>query len=262
MGYKLIRSETDGAVTTLTLARPESLNALSLDMLAELTDAIDRALAAGTRAFVLTGEGRGFCAGADLKAAKARTDTTPMDPGAVLETIYNPFVRKLYDLPVPLVTAINGPAVGGGLGLALSSDIAVMSKSAYLLMSFVNIALAPDAGATWLVASCVGRARAMRMAMMAEKVYADEALAMGLVAYVTEDGEVLERAQEIAARFAAGPTQTLGLVKRQVNATVEMSFDDSLAAECDTQGICAVSEDYREAVTAFVEKRKPVFAGR
>lgn len=262
MAYQFITAETEDDVTTLKLARPDKLNAITPNVFAELNDAIDTALANGARAFVLSGEGRAFCSGADLMPDGAGYEGLPEDLGQIVEDHYNPFTRKLMDLPVPLVTAINGPAVGAGLSLALTGDIAVMAKSAYLLLAFVNIGLVPDAGATWLVASSIGRQRAMKMALMGEKVSADDALAMGLVAELADDDQTLARAQEIAARLAKGPSKAIGLIRKQVNSAVEESLTQTLENERDNQRTAGFTEDFKEAIAAFGEKRKPQFKGR
>lgn len=262
MAYQFITAETADDVTTLKLARPDKLNAITPNVFAELNDAIDTALANGTRAFVLSGEGRAFCSGADLMPDGAGYEGLPEDLGQIVEDHYNPFTRKLMDLPVPLVTAINGPAVGAGLSLALTGDIAVMARSAYLLLAFVNIGLVPDAGATWLVASSIGRQRAMKMALMGEKVSADDALAMGLVAELADDDQTLARAQEIAARLAKGPSKAIGLIRKQVNSAVEESLTQTLENERDNQRTAGFTEDFKEAIAAFGEKRKPQFKGR
>ncbi|HEX2794373.1 MAG TPA: enoyl-CoA hydratase-related protein [Croceicoccus sp.] len=262
MPYQFISVSREGDVTTLALARPEKLNAITPNVFRELTSAIDAALADGTRAFVLTGEGRAFCSGADLMPDGAGYDGLPEDLGGIIDEFYNPFTTKMMDLPVPVVTAINGPAVGAGLSLALTGDLIVMAESGYLLLAFVNIGLVPDAGATWLVAKSVGRQRAMKMAMMGEKVGAEEALAMGLVTEVAADDAVLARAQAIAARLAGGPSKAIGLIRGQVNAAVEQTLAESLMTERENQRDCGYSEDFKEAITAFGEKRKPVFKGR
>ncbi|MDR7102903.1 enoyl-CoA hydratase-related protein [Croceicoccus sp. BE223] len=262
MAYKFISVSRDDDVTTLMLARPEKLNAITPTVFVELTDAIDTALAEGTRAFVLTGEGRAFCSGADLMPDGAGYDGLPEDLGEIIDQFYNPFTAKLMDLPVPVVTAINGPAVGAGLSLALAGDLAVMAQGAYLLLAFVNIGLVPDAGATWLVAKSVGRQRAMNMALLGEKVSADDALAMGLVTEVAADDEVLARAQAIAAKLAGGPSKAIGLIRSQVNDAVAQTLTESLSTERDNQRACGYSEDFKEAIAAFGEKRKPVFKGR
>jgi 2-(1,2-epoxy-1,2-dihydrophenyl)acetyl-CoA isomerase len=249
---------TDGAVTTLTLSRPERLNALTPTMLDELRAGMADAVAGGARALVLTGEGRAFSSGADLAA----DGCLPDDLGAILDAHYNPLARAMADLPVPLVTAVNGPAVGAGMGFALSGDIVVAARSAYFMLAFANIGLVPDAGASWVVARAVGRARAMELALLGEQVMAEQALAMGLINRVEEDHRVLAEAQELAAKLAAGPTLALGMIRKQMAAALDVPFSQMLDIEHRNQTAAGRTRDFREAVTAFAQKRAPQFEGR
>lgn len=258
--YRTIRASSEGAVTTLTLARPQRMNALTPRLLGEMSAAIDAALADGCRALVLTGEGKAFCSGADLIGDEG--EVMPEDLGELLDSYYNPFVRKLADLPVPVVTAMNGPAVGAGLSVALAGDIVVMARSAYLLLAFVNIGLVPDAGATWLVAQAAGRARALDMALLGERMSAEEALAAGLVTRLADEGEMLAQAQAIAARLAAGPAVAVGLIRKQVAAALNATLNETLDAERENQRRAGFTADFKEAVAAFAEKRAPRFEGR
>ena len=262
MAYNFISASSDGPVTTLVIARPDKLNALTPNVFIELRAAMDDALANGCKTFVLSGEGRAFSSGADLQADGAGYEGLPEDLGQLLDDHYNPFTQYLMDLPVPLVTAINGPAVGAGLSLALAGDISVMARSAYVLLAFVNIGLVPDAGASWLVAASVGRARAMEMTLLGEKLSAEEARAVGLINRVVDDGDVLATAQAIAAKLAAGPGKAIGMIRSQVNAAVESTLNDVLTIERDNQRVLGYSEDFKEALAAFAEKRKPQFNGR
>ncbi|OCC24827.1 2-(1,2-epoxy-1,2-dihydrophenyl)acetyl-CoA isomerase [Croceicoccus estronivorus] len=262
MAYRFITVSSDGPVTTLSIARPDKLNALTPNVFAELSDAIEAALKDGARALVLSGEGRAFCSGADLQPDGAGYVGLPDDLGQLIDDHYNPFTRRLMDLPVPLVTAVNGPAVGAGLSLALAGDIVVAARSAYMLLAFVNIGLVPDAGASWLVAASVGRARAMEMALLGEKLPAAEAKAIGLVSRVVDDADVLAEAQAIAAKLAAGPGKAIGLIRNQINTAVESKLDDVLTLERDNQRVLGRSDDFKEAIAAFAEKRKPQFKGR
>ena len=186
----------------------------------------------------------------------------PDDLGALLETSYNPFIRKLAALDVPIVTALNGPAAGAGVSVALSGDIIVMAQSAYLLLAFVNIGLVPDAGATWMIARGAGRARALEMAMLGERMGADEAKAAGLVARVVPDAEALSAAQAIAAKLAAGPTRAIGAMRRQIAFALDNDIEATLALERDNQRFCGRTDDAAEAIGAFLEKRKPNFRGQ
>lgn len=260
MTYRYITASSAGAVTTLTLARPDKLNAMVLGVLDELTAALDAALAGGARALVLTGEGRLFCSGADL--TDDEMDEGMDDLGLGLETHYNPFLRKLAALDIPVITALNGPVAGGGVGLALSGDIVVMGQSGYILLPFANIGLVPDVGATWLIGRSIGRARLLEMALLGERLKADDAKAAGLVTRVVPDEEVLPVAQALAARLAAGPTRAFGAIRRQVAFALDNDFDATLDLERANQRLCGRTHDAAEAITAFGEKRKPTFKGQ
>lgn len=259
--YKTIRAEQADGVLTVTLNRPDRMNALTPRLFEEATAAIDAGIAAGARAVVLTGEGRAFCSGADLVADDADYAGMPEDLGALLDSHYNPFVRKLAGLDVPVVAAVNGPAVGAGLGLALTADIIVAARSAYLLLAFVNIGLVPDAGATWLVAKAVGRTKALEMALLGERISADDALAAGLVTRVVDDGAALAEAQAIARKLAAGPTIAIGMIRKQVAAALSQTLEESLVVERANQSRAGYTADFKEAVAAFAAKRPPQFKG-
>ena len=257
-----ITTHTAGNVTTLTIARPATLNALTTQVFTELTAAIDVALAAGTRAFVLTGEGRFFCSGADLGAGLGAAAGKTPDLGAIIDAHYNPFMRKLAALPVPVITAMNGPAAGAGVSLALAGDVVVAGRSAYLQLAFVNIGLVPDAGATWLVARSLGRARTMELCLLGEKLPAEEAKAAGLIARVVDDSDVLATAQGIAAKLAAGPGLAVAAIRAQVGFALDQGLEAVLDFERDNQRALGRSADFAEAIAAFGAKRKPEFQGK
>lgn len=260
MTYETITFDLTDRVATLAIDRPTRMNALTPRVFAELTAAIDAALEQGARAIVLTGTGGAFCSGADLVGDGGAP--MPRDLGESLDTSYNPFVRKVAALDVPFLTAINGPAVGAGLGLALLGDISVMARSAYVLLAFVNIGLVPDAGATWLVAKAAGRTKALEMALLGERVSADDALAAGLVTRVVDDAQVLAETQKLASKLAAGPSVAIGMIRKQVAAALSLDLDQSLAVERENQTRAGHTRDFAEAVRAFGEKRPPVFEGR
>ncbi len=260
MTYETITFDLTDRVATLAIDRPTRMNALTPRVFAELTAAIDAALEQGARAIVLTGTGGAFCSGADLVGDGGAP--MPRNLGESLDTSYNPFVRKVAALDVPFLTAINGPAVGAGLGLALLGDISVMARSAYVLLAFVNIGLVPDAGATWLVAKAAGRTKALEMALLGERVSADDALAAGLVTRVVDDAQVLAETQKLAAKLAAGPSVAIGMIRKQVAAALSLDLDQSLAVERENQTRAGHTRDFAEAVRAFGEKRPPVFEGR
>lgn len=261
-GFRFITATLDGGVVTLGLNRPDKLNALTPAVFDELGKGLSDAVAAGARAVILTGTGRFFCSGADIAPDGAGYEGLPDDLGQLLDDHYHPFVRQLAALDIPVVTALNGPCAGAGLSLALAGDIVVMGQSGYLLMAFVGIGLVPDAGATWLVARSVGRARALEMALLGEKMHAAEARAAGLVTRVVPDDEVLAQAQALAVRLAAGPTQAIGAIRRQVAFALAHDFDATLDVERQNQTRCGHSDDFSEAIRAFGEKRKPLFTGR
>ncbi len=245
-------------VATIRLNRPDRLNALTPDLLARLHDALWRAVDDGARAVLLTGEGRAFCSGADL----IERGIGPHDLGLSLQTGYHPVAEALAKLPIPIVTALNGPAAGAGAAIALGGDIVVMARSAYLLLAFSNIGLVPDCGATWLVAKSAGRAKALEMALLGEKMSAQEAMDAGLVARVVDDGALMPTALDLAARLAAKPTLALGMIRAQVAAALNATLSQTLGIEAAHQRTAGYSADFREGVAAFVERREPVFTGK
>lgn len=254
--YQTISYDLTDNVATITLNRPDRMNAISPALLGEMEAALDEAVAGGARALILTGEGRAFCSGADLAAG------LPDDLGALLDAHYHPVVRRLADLPIPIVTALNGPAVGAGLSLALTGDIVVAARSAYILLAFVNIGLVPDAGATWLVAKGAGRMKALEMALLGEKMSAEDAAGAGLVTRVVDDADLTKEVRAIATRMAQMPTAAIAMIRRQVASALNATLNETLEIERANQRIAGRSHDFAEGVTAFVEKRKPKFEGR
>jgi 2-(1,2-epoxy-1,2-dihydrophenyl)acetyl-CoA isomerase len=258
--YRTIRADLAEGVLTITLNRPARMNALTPGVLREATAAIDAGIAEGARVLMLTGEGRAFCSGADLVGDG--DDRLPDDLGEILDLHYNPFAEKLAGLDIPVITAINGPAVGAGLSLALLGDITVAARSSYMLLAFVNIGLVPDAGATWLVAKAVGRTKALEMALLGERISAEQAVAMGLVTRLAEDDALLDEARAIARKLAAGPALAIGMIRKQVAAALTQPLAQSLVTERANQSRAGFTEDFREAVAAFAGKRPPIFKGR
>lgn len=258
MSYETLIYALEGGVATITLNRPERMNALSFTLLTELAQAVHQAQAEGARALVLTGAGGAFCSGADLIGDG---QGMPEDLGALLDTYYRPAVQALADANIPIISAINGPAVGAGLSFALAADIVVMARSAYLMLAFANIGLVPDAGATWLVAKSAGRAKALEMALLGEKVSAEQALDLGLVTRLADDDTVLADATAIATKLARGPSVALGMIRKQVAAALNMTLMETFEVEKSNQQAAGHTRDFREAVQAFAEKRKPDFRG-
>lgn len=259
VNYATIALSVYDGVAELTLNRPETLNALTLQMVDELRDAVDhvgkdRAI----RTLLLTGAGRGFSSGADLGGA---VDVKPIDAGECLETHFNPLLEELFALAKPLVVAVNGPAAGAGSSLAMVGDIVLASRSAYFVQAFVNIGLVPDAGATWLLPRQVGRARATALMMLGEKLPAETAAEWGLIYKVEEDAMLLSSARTIARKLASGPTQAYALLRHAIHAGLQGSLPESLALERANQRIAGFTADGEEGIRAFVEKRSPVFRG-
>lgn len=260
MNYEHILLTEEAGLATLTINRPEKLNALAPQTLEEMLDAVDSVRDAGTaRALLLTGAGRAFCAGADL-AALGPEDA--QDMGAGLERYYNPLLERFRALPIPFITAVNGAAAGGGCGYALAGDIVIAARSAYFLQPFANIGLVPDVGATWLLPRLAGRARASAMMLLGERIPAETALEWGMIYRVTDDADLLPAATKIATRLASGPTISLGLTRQALTAALTMTLSETLLLERTNQRAAGRTADHAEALAAFLAKRSPVFTGR
>ncbi len=259
MADQHIRFEISPAgVATLSLNRPDSLNALNAAMLDEIRAAVASLPGSGARALLLAGEGRGFSSGADLASGGGLPD----DVGAALEAHFNPLIEALFDCPLPVVAAVNGPCAGAGCSLALAADIVIAGRSAYFLQAFINIGLIPDAGATWLLPRLAGRARAMEMMMLGERIPADRAADWGLISRVVEDEDLAAEATALAERLAAGPTVAYGLLRRLARDAEQASLSEALAAERVAQREAGRTGDFKGAVIAFLQKQKPDFQGR
>ena len=259
MSFEHIRLEVSpAAVATITIARPEKLNALSGQTVDELRTAVEQAPKEGARCLLLTGEGRGFSSGADLASGGGLPD----DAGAALDKHFNPLIDALFALPIPIVAAVNGAAAGAGCSLALAADIVIAARSAYFLQAFVNIGLIPDAGATWLLPRLAGRARAMEMMMLGERIPAEQARDWGLIARVVEDEHLASEAVLLATRLAQGPTVALGLIRKLARDAEQLPLTDALAAERIAQREAGRTQDFKAAVMAFLQKQQPRFEGR
>jgi 2-(1,2-epoxy-1,2-dihydrophenyl)acetyl-CoA isomerase len=259
MAYEHVRLEiSPAAVATITIARPERLNALSSQTVDELRAAVEETGRSGARCLLLTGEGRAFSSGADLAGGGG----LPEDAGAALEKHFNPLVEALFALEIPVVAAVNGPAAGAGCSLALAADIVVAARSAYFLQAFVNIGLIPDAGATWLLPRLAGRARAIEMMMLGERIPAEQALDWGLISRVVDDADLASESVVLAARLAQGPTVALGLIRRLAREAQEVTIGEALAAERRAQRKAGETQDFKGAVMAFLQKRQPRFDGK
>jgi 2-(1,2-epoxy-1,2-dihydrophenyl)acetyl-CoA isomerase len=248
-------------VLQVTLNRPDRLNSFNDDMHRELYASLARARDDdGVRAILLTGAGRGFCAGQDLGDRDPRSGVVP-DLGNTLEEFYNPLIRLIRGIEKPIVCAVNGVAAGAGANIALACDIVLAARSARFIQAFSKIGLVPDSGGTWSLPRLIGEARAKGLALTGEPIDAETAERWGLIWRAVDDGVLMSEATALASRLAAGPTLGLGFIKRAIQAAAENSLDRQLDLERDLQRVAGRSDDYREGVAAFLEKRKPEFRG-
>lgn len=245
----------------IRINRPDKMNALDRATLHALIATLDAAEADGCRALVLTGTGRGFCTGADLSSI-APVDGAPRDLGQAIEEGWNKLARKLQNLRVPTICAVNGMAAGAGASIALGCDIVIAARSAKFLQAFARIGLVPDCGGTYLLPNLAGHARARGMAMLAEPITAETALDWGMIWAIAEDDALLAEAEATAARIAAMPTQALLLTRRALTAAAHNSFDAQLDMERDCQREAGYTPDHAEGVRAFKEKRPAMFTGK
>jgi 2-(1,2-epoxy-1,2-dihydrophenyl)acetyl-CoA isomerase len=261
MAYSKIKYERDGNVAIVTLNDPATLNAISVPMTEELTDAFGRAVGEA-RCVVMTGEGRGFSSGANLASGAPPMDADGLpDLGGRLEATFNPFVTMLRNLPIPYVTAVNGAAAGIGCSFALLGDLIVASESAYFLEAFRRIGLVPDGSATYHLPRMITRARAMEMMLLGDKIPAVKALEWGLINRCVPDADLMPTAMKLATDLANGPTKTLGMIRKLGWASLDATWDEQIEAERCAQRDAGRTEDFREGVQAFFQKRPAEFKG-
>jgi 2-(1,2-epoxy-1,2-dihydrophenyl)acetyl-CoA isomerase len=260
MNYETVLYSLERGVLTLTLNRPESYNACNEQMTTDLQAALREAEKdAAVRAIVLTGAGKAFCSGQDLKDAPASGGRRSLADS--LERRYNPIIRKLTTLPKPIVAAINGVAAGAGCSLALACDIKLAAAGTYLLQAFVNIGLVPDSGSSHFLVRAAGYSRAFEIASLGEKVPVERAAELGLVNRVVAPEQLLDEARSLAERYASGPTRAYGYIKKMLHRAEHTSLDEALDYEVFMQEAAGRTDDYAEGVAAFVAKRKPAFKG-
>jgi 2-(1,2-epoxy-1,2-dihydrophenyl)acetyl-CoA isomerase len=260
MTYETIRFDIAGDIATITLNRPERLNAMGPQMADEISEALDNL--DGARALLITGEGRAFCAGADLQARGLGAGVGASGPYGALTRSYNPTMVKLSKLAVPVITAVNGPAAGIGCSLALCSDFAIAGASAYFLQAFVNIGLVPDGGASWMLPRLIGKARATQMMLLGERISGAQAAEWGLIYKCVDDAALHVEARALAAKLANGPTLALGLMRQNIASALEMDYASALTREAEAQRIAGGSADAAEGGLSFLQKRKPEFKGQ
>jgi 2-(1,2-epoxy-1,2-dihydrophenyl)acetyl-CoA isomerase len=261
MSYQTILYDVAGRVARLTLNRPDRLNSFNTVMHAEVRDALDRVSAEGARVLVLTGAGRGFCAGQDLGERQAAPGGARPDLGESIERNYKPLVLALSSLPVPTIAAVNGVAAGAGASIALACDLVVAAKSAAFIQAFSKLGLVPDAGATWQLPRLVGRARALGLAMLGERLSAEQAAVWGLIWRCVEDAEFPGHVARLAEDLAVAPTRGLVRTREAILASATQTLAAQLDLERDFQRELGYSSDYAEGVAAFAEKRVPRFTG-
>lgn len=261
MAYETILFEIDEGVATLTLNRPDRLNSFNTHMHEEVKDAVSRA-EAQARCLLITGAGRGFCAGQDLADRSVSADGSTPDLGKSLEVYYNPLIRRITSMAMPVVCAVNGVAAGAGVNVALACDMVIAAQSAKFVQSFSNLGLLPDSGGSWILPRLIGQARAMGLTLTGTPITAQQAADWGMIWQVVDDDALMDSAKTLAAKFAKGPTRGLAATKKFIRTSGQNSLDTQLDLERDTMRALGQSDDYKEGVAAFLEKRPPVFTGQ
>ncbi len=261
MDYETILLENANGVARLTLNRPDRLNSFTVQMHDEVSRALEAVSKSDARVLVLTGAGRGFCAGQDLSDRAVAPGGEAVDLGESLEKRYNPLIRRLTKLDMPVICAVNGVAAGAGANIALACDIVIAGKSAKFIQSFANICLIPDSGGSWTLPRLAGQARAMGLALTGEPLTAERAEAWGMIWKCVDDDKLAEEANALATKFASAPTKGLATTKKLIRESATRALDQQLDVERDAQRMLGRTNDYKEGVAAFMEKRTPKFTG-
>ncbi|BCZ13968.1 2-(1,2-epoxy-1,2-dihydrophenyl)acetyl-CoA isomerase PaaG [Acinetobacter baumannii] len=263
MDYQNIIAEEKNGVGYLTFNRPKALNSFNVDMHREVAEVLNLwTKNPDVRCVVISGEGRGFCAGQDLGDRVVDPNAEAPDLGYSIETYYNPLIKTIVNMPKPVICAVNGVAAGAGANIALACDLVIAAKSANFVQAFCRLGLVPDSAGTWFLPRAVGHARAMGLALLGDKLPAETAKEWGMIWDVVEDAELKTKVTELAERLAKQPTFGLSLIKKAIHQSSNNTFDEQMVLERDLQRIAGRSEDYREGVQAFMNKREPNFKGR
>ncbi|WP_127491186.1 2-(1,2-epoxy-1,2-dihydrophenyl)acetyl-CoA isomerase PaaG [Acinetobacter calcoaceticus] len=263
MDYQNIIAEEKNGVGYLTFNRPKALNSFNVDMHREVAEVLNLwTKNPDVRCVVISGEGRGFCAGQDLGDRVVDPNAKAPDLGYSIETYYNPLIKTIVNMPKPVICAVNGVAAGAGANIALACDLVIAAKSANFVQAFCRLGLVPDSAGTWFLPRAVGHARAMGLTLLGDKLPAETAKEWGMIWDVVEDAELKAKVTELAERLAKQPTFGLSLIKKAIHQSSNNTFDEQVLLERDLQRIAGRSEDYREGVQAFMNKREPNFKGR
>lgn len=263
MNYECIEVAQNQGVTKITFNRPDTLNALSIQLLGEFRDAVEAAAVdESCRCVLLTGAGRAFTSGADLRDAAGDMDVADLDLGQPLRDSYHPILETLRAMPKPYIAAVNGIAAGAGCNFALAADIVIAARSAQFIQAFIRIGLVPDAGGTWCIPRLIGRARALQWMMSGDALDAETALNWGLISEVVDDDRLAAEADALAARLAKAPTLALAQIKKLVDASLQNDFATQTELEARAQTGMGQSHDAVEGIMSFVQKRKPQFKGK